>query len=46
MASRTDLLARLVTGLSRPGVDSVLATADIARVCCCSALEGKLVFSP
>jgi DhnA family fructose-bisphosphate aldolase class Ia len=46
MASRTDLLARLVTGLSRPGVDGVLATADIAEdLLLLGALEGKLVFS-
>ncbi|WP_405593208.1 deoxyribose-phosphate aldolase [Streptomyces sp. NBC_01092] len=29
MADRTDLLERLCTALSRPGVDGVLATADI-----------------
>ena len=31
MASRTDLLDRLVTALTRPGVDGLLATADIAE---------------
>ena len=31
MASRTDLLERLVTALTRPGVDGLLATADIAE---------------
>ena len=31
MGSRTDLLQRLVTALSRPGVDGLLATADIAE---------------
>jgi DhnA family fructose-bisphosphate aldolase class Ia len=46
MASRSDLLTRLVTGLSRPGVDGVLATADIAEdLLLLGALEGKLVFS-
>jgi DhnA family fructose-bisphosphate aldolase class Ia len=46
MASRTELLARLVTALSRPGVDGLLATADIAEdLLLLGALEGKLVFS-
>jgi DhnA family fructose-bisphosphate aldolase class Ia len=46
MASRTDLLGRLVTALSRPGVDGLLATADIAEdLLLLGALEGKLVFS-
>jgi DhnA family fructose-bisphosphate aldolase class Ia len=46
MASRTELLERLVTALSRPGVDGVLATADIAEdLLLLGALEGKLVFS-
>ena len=46
MASRTDLLDRLVTALSRPGVDGLLATADIAEdLLLLGALEGKLVFS-
>jgi DhnA family fructose-bisphosphate aldolase class Ia len=46
MASRTDLLDRLVTALSRPGVDGVLATADIAEdLLLLGALEGKVVFA-
>jgi DhnA family fructose-bisphosphate aldolase class Ia len=46
MASRTDLLARLVTALSRPGVDGVLATADIVEdLLLLGALEGKVVFA-
>jgi DhnA family fructose-bisphosphate aldolase class Ia len=46
MASRTELLGRLVTALSRPGVDGLLATADIAEdLLLLGALEGKLVFS-
>jgi DhnA family fructose-bisphosphate aldolase class Ia len=46
MASRTELLARLVTALSRPGVDGLLATADIAEdLLLLGALEDKLVFS-
>jgi DhnA family fructose-bisphosphate aldolase class Ia len=46
MASRVDLLGRLVTALSRPGVDGLLATADIAEdLLLLGALEGKLVFS-
>src|SRR6476469_4432479 len=46
MASRTDLLDRLVTALNRPGVDGLLATADIAEdLLLLGALEGKLVFS-
>ena len=46
MASRTELLERLVTALSRPGVDGLLATADIAEdLLLLGALEGKLVFS-
>lgn len=46
MASRTDLLERLVTALARPGVDGVLATADIAEdLLLLGALEDKLVFS-
>ena len=44
--SRTELLERLVTALSRPGVDGLLATADIAEdLLLLGALEGKLVFS-
>ena len=46
MASRTDLLDRLVTALSRPGVDGLLATADIAEdLLLLGALEDKLVFA-
>lgn len=46
MASRTELLGRLVTALSRPGVDGLLATADIAEdLLLLGALEDKLVFS-
>ena len=46
MASRVDLLGRLVAALSRPGVDGLLATADIAEdLLLLGALEGKLVFS-
>ena len=45
MASRTELLERLVTALSRPGVDGLLATADIAEdLLLLGALEDKLVF--
>ena len=41
-----ELLDRLVTALSRPGVDGLLATADIAEdLLLLGALEGKLVFS-
>jgi DhnA family fructose-bisphosphate aldolase class Ia len=46
MASRTDLLNRLVTALTRPGVDGLLATADIAEdLLMLGVLEEKLVFS-
>jgi DhnA family fructose-bisphosphate aldolase class Ia len=46
MASRTELLERLVTALSRPGVDGVLATADIAEdLLLLGALEEKVVFA-
>jgi len=46
MNNRRDLLDRLVTALSRPGVDGLLATADIAEdLLLLGALEGKLVFS-
>jgi hypothetical protein len=46
MGSRTELLARLVTALSRPGVDGLLATADIAEdLLLLGALEGKVVFA-
>jgi hypothetical protein len=46
MADRLDLLERLATALSRPGVDGLLATADIAEdLLLLGALENKLVFS-
>lgn len=46
MANRTELLERLVTALARPGVDGLLATADIAEdLLLLGALEDKLVFS-
>ncbi len=46
MADRTELLERLLTALSRPGVDGVLATADIAEdLLLLGALEDKLVFT-
>lgn len=46
MADRGELLGRLVTALSRPGVDGLLATADIAEdLLLLGALEDKLVFS-
>jgi DhnA family fructose-bisphosphate aldolase class Ia len=46
MADRLDLLERLATALSRPGVDGLLATADIAEdLLLLGALEGKLVIS-
>ena len=46
MASRTELLERLLTALSRPGVDGLLATADIAEdLLLLGALEDKLVFT-
>lgn len=46
MANRAELLERLVTALSRPGVDGLLATADIAEdLLLLGALEDKLVFS-
>lgn len=46
MANRIDLLERLSVALSRPGVDGLLATADIAEdLLLLGALEGKLVFS-
>jgi hypothetical protein len=44
MASRTDLLDRLVTALSRPGVDGVLGTPDILDdLLLLGALEDKVV---
>ncbi len=46
MNDRRDLLERLVTALARPGVDGLLATADIAEdLLLLGALEDKLVFS-
>lgn len=44
MANREDLLARLVTALAVPGVDGVLATADILEdLLLLGALEDKVV---
>lgn len=44
MASRWDLLERLVVALARPGVDGVLATADIVEdLLVLGALEEKVV---
>lgn len=44
MADRGDLLARLVTALSRPGVDGVLGTPDIVEdLLLLGALEDKVV---
>ncbi|MEU8678585.1 deoxyribose-phosphate aldolase [Streptomyces sp. NPDC048560] len=44
MANRFDLLERLCLALSRPGVDGVLATADILDdLLLLGALEGKVV---
>jgi DhnA family fructose-bisphosphate aldolase class Ia len=44
MASRTDMLDRLRTALARPGVDGLLATADIAEdLLLLGALEDKVV---
>jgi DhnA family fructose-bisphosphate aldolase class Ia len=46
MASRTDLLNRLVAAVTRPGVDGLLATADIAEdLLMLGVLEEKLVFT-
>ena len=46
MGDRLELLDRLATALSRPGVDGLLATADIAEdLLLLGALEGKLVFA-
>ncbi len=45
MADRRDMLARLTTALGRPGVDGVLATADVIEdLLLLGALEGKLAF--
>ncbi|MGW3244672.1 Cgl0159 family (beta/alpha)8-fold protein [Streptomyces sp. NPDC001070] len=44
MANRVDLLERLCTALSRPGVDGVLGTADILEdLLLLGALDGKVV---
>jgi DhnA family fructose-bisphosphate aldolase class Ia len=44
MADRIELLDRLIIGLSRPGVDGVLGTADIIEdLLLLGALDGKLV---
>lgn len=44
MGDRAELLARLCTALDRPGVDGVLATADIVEdLLLLGALDGKLV---
>ncbi|GAA1933194.1 Cgl0159 family (beta/alpha)8-fold protein [Streptantibioticus ferralitis] len=44
MANRADLLERLCTALSRPGVDGVLGTADILEdLLLLGALDGKIV---
>jgi DhnA family fructose-bisphosphate aldolase class Ia len=44
MASRFDMLDRLVVALSRPGVDGVLGTADIIEdLLLLGALDGKVV---
>jgi hypothetical protein len=44
MANRYDLLTRLVTALSRPGVDGVLGTSDILEdLLLLGALEDKVV---
>ncbi len=43
MASRSDLLDRLATAVSRPGVDGVLGTADVLDdLLLMGALEGKV----
>ncbi len=44
MASRTEMLDRLRTALARPGVDGLLATADVAEdLLLLGALEDKVV---
>ena len=44
MANRYDLLRRLLTALSRPGVDGLLGTADIVEdLLLLGALDGKVV---
>lgn len=46
MADRYEVLARLVTALGRPGVDGVLATADVLEdLLLLGALEDKVVFT-
>ena len=46
MNNRKDLLERLQTALGRPGVDGLLATADIAEdLLLLGALEDKLAFA-
>ena len=46
MADRHEVLARLVTALGRPGVDGVLATADVLEdLLLLGALEEKVVFT-
>ncbi|MDO9377223.1 MAG: deoxyribose-phosphate aldolase [Nocardioidaceae bacterium] len=46
MANRRDVIDRLRTALSRPGVDGVLGTADILEdLLLLGALEDKVVFS-
>ncbi|SDT08075.1 class I fructose-bisphosphate aldolase [Microlunatus soli] len=45
MADRGDLLDRLVTALSRPGVDGLLATSDIIEdLLLLGALDDKIIF--
>ena len=45
MADRGELLQRLLTALSRPGVDGILGTADIIDdLALLGALDGKVVF--
>jgi DhnA family fructose-bisphosphate aldolase class Ia len=45
MADRNDMLRRLVTALSRPGVDGVLGTPDVIEdLLLLGALDGKVVF--
>lgn len=46
MASRTELLDRLQTALARPGVDGLLATADVAEdLLLLGALDDKVVIA-
>jgi hypothetical protein len=46
MADRNDLLDRLQVALSRPGVDGLLATADIVEdLLLLGALEDKVVIA-